>query len=856
MKKIILVFFGIFISVTAFSTVAFNNNELTFENELIKNTLSFKNNQIIPTSLFYKSLQKEIYVADHSMPWFEFVINKRLVKSTDALWKYRSHTVRAMKNGGQEIKIEIDALKQLSGLHLIIERQFFPNSTLIRERILLQVTKGTFTLNNLNDKLHFVFPNYTIENKQSKLNLSEIRMATFASEILVDFNPNNTVDDRLWDDVKTFNLAHCHMFHPKTNEFEIDNNQTKIVKGPFAVYKINNFVWLSAYEHASQDKNFESESVKKTVNSNLGDISIDLSQGVVGESGLPTSDNDFWFLGLQSESRNNAISLSLQQLRGCYLEDEVIEKNRGYETVWFVSSVMQSEKDVKPTIQKYLLYQITEHAPSRIPHFYYNTWGMQRDTKNLKGLREIFTESRILEEIKNAVQLNVDLFVLDDGWEETMGVWTPNKERLPNGLKPLVDEMKRNNIIPGIWLSPMGIDSLADRYKKHQEWVLRNKNGKPISAQWDFPAFDFVSGFNRIFIDDCKRLIDQGFLFFKWDAINTFNSLLPDLEHGSSAYSPLEIRDRYAFLLPFYVTRAMKELREYNPNVVVEIDLTEKERCMIGLMPLQEGKFFGMNNGASGYNDYSQYRSKSMRTLINQFVDIIPVELLTYAVYPHNTYPYFSQRYNVNSTLIAGHGFWGNLQLMNDAQRLRVGQMVAKSKRVLPFIQSIPLEVHGAIGASPEVYQQIDAENAVGQVIAFSGSACQSAFEVSLNTDKCLGVLNHSYRLKNGKLHFQFQFNRPDDTREAFILNNEGTGISIISYTGWLNDLRLHVDKKQLIISPGNKGEILIRIPDKFKSLRYNEIPLTPDTKNQETGFVYYKIVVDKLNDYIVNWNL
>lgn len=36
----------------------------------------------------------------------------------------------------------------------------------------------------------------------------------------------------------------------------------------------------------------------------------------------------------------------------------------------------------------------------------------------------------------------------------------------------------------------------------------------------------------------------------------------------------------------------MKELRKYNNDVVIEVDLTEPERCMIGLMPLQEGIFF------------------------------------------------------------------------------------------------------------------------------------------------------------------------------------------------------------------------------------------------------------------------
>ncbi len=103
----------------------------------------------------------------------------------------------------------------------------------------------------------------------------------------------------------------------------------------------------------------------------------------------------------------------------------------------------------------------------------------------------------------------------------------------------------------------------------------------------------------------------------------------------------------------------MKELRKYNNDVVIEVDLTEPERCMIGLMPLQEGIFFFINNGASAYGDYSTYRTKSMRTVINDYGHFFPKELFTYAVYPHDVAPYHAQHYNINNTLIAGHGFWG-----------------------------------------------------------------------------------------------------------------------------------------------------------------------------------------------------
>ncbi|NEW84301.1 MAG: hypothetical protein GZ094_18310 [Mariniphaga sp.] len=837
-----------------FASVVYKNDQLIYENVLMVNKLSFKNLQIQPVSLFSKELNKELLDQNKQVSWFEFVVNKRLLKSTDPIWKYRSHEIRKLNNGGEEITIIVDAVKWIKGLHLEICRQYFPGSALIRERIALRSDNQTFSLNKLNGKLHFVFPQYSLKSSAKTDKLEEIRIATFAGELLDSIDSNRTYDDRKFDNVRTFNLANCHMFHPEKKNLLLQNGDTALVKGPFAIYHTDDFIWLNAYEHASQDKNFGSEYVQPKELNQSGSIAVDQQQGVIGESGLKATNDDFWFMGLKSIKSQQSVVLSLSQLRGSYLDGELIDRQHPYETVWAASAFLKNESDVKPAIHQYLWTQITEHPESRKSHYYYNTWGMQRDANNKTGLRDIFTESRILEEIRNSAELKVDLFVLDDGWEQAMGEWQPNKTRLPNGFAPLISEMKKNNIIPGAWLSPMGIDSLSERFLAHPEWVIRNQNGKPIKAQWGFPAFDFVSGFYDLFVGDCKKLVDQGIRFFKWDAINTFDSTLPDLQHGSSSYSRQEIRDRYAFLLPFFITRAMKELREYNADVVVEIDLTEKERCLIGLMPLQEGKLFWMNNGASGYNDYSSYRTKSMRTVINQYAGILPTELFTQAVYPQNEYPYFAQRYNINTTLVGGRGFWGNLKMMKPEQRIRVGKQVAKSKLVLPYISHLPLEISGSIGASPEVYTHLNREKCAGQVVAFSSIACEAPVSVTLNTENCLGVLNHSYSTNSGKINLPFQFNRTDDTREAFILPNQESGIGIESSTGWIDGLELNLAKRSLKIIPGTTGELKIRFPVTCLKIISSDKKLNKEEISSGDRFNYYNLKVTEIKPIELFW--
>ena len=361
----------------------------------------------------------------------------------------------------------------------------------------------------------------------------------------------------------------------------------------------------------------------------------------------------------------------------------------------------------------------------------------------------------------------------------------------------------------GLWFSPMGIDSTTLRYGEHPEWVILDSEGNPIQAQWGHPAFDFVSDFSDLFIGDCKRLIDRGCRFMKWDAINTFYSSLPDLDHGSKAYPADELRARYEYLLPIYVVKAMEILTEYEPELVIEIDLTEARRVMIGLAPLSQGKLFFMNNGASSYNDYSSFRTKSLRTIASEFAGLIPLELFTYASYPHDLAA--CMEYNVNNSLLAGHGFWGDLSLMKGEQRAFVGRQVRQSKRVLPFIAETEPAIIGKVGGSPEIYSIINSEKAAGQIISFSEEPSEYRFEQNLNASELLAVLNNPYDAREDLLQMDLIYEKNESTSAIFVLPNEGSGISILSSTSTISDA--HSDGNRLSYQVEGAGTQLIRWP-------------------------------------------
>lgn len=775
-------------------------NELEINSGKIVSRLQMEGSMIRKAVFMDAATGREFSVSSGNMPLFQFGINGEVVSSDDPLWTYCGETADTLKNGGIQISYVFKGKKRIKGLELVWDRQYFPETAFLRERLRLKSAEGcNLRFTDIDGKNHFIFPQYSFNAPDTTVHATEIRIGTFGTEILPDYDPGRTYDKR-----SERNLATCHMFHKRILEHEIGDIETK---GPFLCTDMDGYRILTTYEHASQDATFMKKDMRKD------SIGTDAAQGVSGDMS-PLTDDDLWFISTNASVENDMLVLGNRIRRGGYCDNEEIPHDRYYETVWSTISFLGPDESVQDSVHEYLTRRITVNGHSRKPKFYYNTWGMQRD-KDL-GMREAFTEKRIMDEIKAAGELGVEIFIFDDGWQERFGDWTANRQRLPNGLEPLIDSVVSYGMTPGVWISLLGVDPESAVGRNHPEWTVLDRSGKPVKAQWNYPAFDIVSGYYDILADQLKRLIDKGIRFFKWDAINTLSSSIADLGHGPSSASEKERIDRYNYLLPFYVTSLMRELREYCEDIVIEIDLTEPERALIGLMPLQEGKFFWMNNGASSYGDYSTFRTKSIRSGINEFHGLIPCELFTYAVYPYDKSPHYAQRYNINTILQCGHGIWGDLSKTSAKDRQYVGAQIGKAKKVLEYTAGYPLRVTGKIGSSPEIYVQTSPETGYALMTAFSGSAISHTEHITMCPDKILGALNSAYRVDDDGIVFDLQFPAADDSREAFVLGNHGSGTSIVSSSGWLDDISQ--TGNSLSITAGSQSAVRIKTGKAIKS--------------------------------------
>ncbi|TDD96576.1 alpha-galactosidase [Flavobacterium cellulosilyticum] len=153
-----------------------------------------------------------------------------------------------------------------------------------------------------------------------------------------------------------------------------------------------------------------------------------------------------------------------------------------------------------------------------------------------------FDENKIKGLFKDAKDLGVDLFLLDDGWfgnkyprnndDAGLGDWQENKKKLPSGLGYLVKEAKKEGVKFGIWIEPEMVNPRSELYEKHLDWVIRQPERPEIYYRNQMvldlsnpEVQDFVFGVvDNLFVQNPELA------FIKWDCnaviYNAYSSYL------------------------------------------------------------------------------------------------------------------------------------------------------------------------------------------------------------------------------------------------------------------------------------------------------------------------------------------
>lgn len=101
-----------------------------------------------------------------------------------------------------------------------------------------------------------------------------------------------------------------------------------------------------------------------------------------------------------------------------------------------------------------------------------------------------FNEEILYNIAKQASELGVDMFVLDDGWfgqrnGETAGLgdWFVNEEKLSGSLKKFVDKVKAMGMKFGLWFEPEMVSEDSDLYRNHSDWAIKIPDRAPVRSR-------------------------------------------------------------------------------------------------------------------------------------------------------------------------------------------------------------------------------------------------------------------------------------------------------------------------------------------------------------------------------------
>ncbi|MDK2886424.1 MAG: alpha-galactosidase [Thermosipho sp. (in: thermotogales)] len=133
---------------------------------------------------------------------------------------------------------------------------------------------------------------------------------------------------------------------------------------------------------------------------------------------------------------------------------------------------------------------------------------------------EKLTWEDILKNLELSRKYPFEVFQIDDSWQKDIGDWEP-KEKFPH-FSEMAQTIRKHGLKPGIWLAPFSVSETSSIFKKHKDWLVKDKNNEPLFAyeNWNkkIYALDLTHPEVKQFLKELfKNIKNAGFEYFKID---------------------------------------------------------------------------------------------------------------------------------------------------------------------------------------------------------------------------------------------------------------------------------------------------------------------------------------------------
>lgn len=327
----------------------------------------------------------------------------------------------------------------------------------------------------------------------------------------------------------------------------------------------------------------------------------------------------------------------------------------------------------------------------------FHSWGRKYKLANGNVQRKILLNSwegvylDITQEDMNHMMADIasmggELFVMDDGWfgdkyprdtdTSSLGDWTVNKRKLPEGIEGLIRNAKENGIEFGIWIEPEMTNISSELYETHPEWIV-NASDRPLVTGRG--GTQLVLDLGNPDVQDFVFSVIDGLMtqypdldYIKWDANMGIKS------HGSSYLT----KDNQSHLYIDYhrgFEKICKRIRSKYPKLTIQACASGGGRVNYGYLPYFD-EFWVSDNTDALQRIYMQWGT-------SYFFPAIAMASHISAVPNHQTFRTVPLKYRIDVAMSGRLGMEIQPKNMSDEEKALCRKAIADYKMIRQIVQ-------------------------------------------------------------------------------------------------------------------------------------------------------------------------
>lgn len=305
-----------------------------------------------------------------------------------------------------------------------------------------------------------------------------------------------------------------------------------------------------------------------------------------------------------------------------------------------------------------------------------------------EGVYFDINEEGMAQMMEDIASMGGELFVMDDGWfgvkyprnndSTSLGDWTVDTNKLPNGIQGLIDTAKEKGVKFGIWIEPEMTNTLSELYEKHPEYVTKATN-RDVNVSSGRGGTQVVLDLSNPKVQDLVFNIVDTLMtkypeidYIKWDA-NT-----PIMNHGSQY---LSADDQSHLYIDYWkgFEKTLNRIRAKYPDLTIQACGSGGGRANYGVLPWFD-EFWVSDNTDALQRVYMQWGT-------SHFFPAVAMASHISATPNHQTFRTIPLKYRVDVAMSGRLGMEIQPKNMTEEEKTLCRNAIAEYKEIRPIVQ-------------------------------------------------------------------------------------------------------------------------------------------------------------------------